>query len=79
MPLAPALAQLLADPADHGPLAIVGDTILYNPRLRQAYPVVDGIPQLIAGKATPASDADHDRYLAAAAGWTATQEARGRR
>jgi hydroxyethylthiazole kinase len=70
MPLASALVQLLADPIDHGPLAIVGDTILYNPRLRHAYPVADGIPQLIADKAAPASDADHDRYLAAATGWT---------
>jgi len=70
MALAPALARILADPVDHGPLAIVGDTILYNPRLRRAYPVIDGIPALIADQATAAGDADHDRYVAAANGWT---------
>ena len=69
MSLPPVLLQLLADPVDHGPLAVVGDTVLYNPRLRRVYPVIDGIPALIAEKATPASDADHDRY-AAAVGWT---------
>ncbi len=68
--LAPELTQLLADPVDHGPLAIVGDTLLYNPRLRRAYPAVDGIPVLIADRATPASDAGHDRYLGAIRGWT---------
>jgi uncharacterized protein len=70
MPLATVLVRLLADPADHGPLAIVGDTVLYNPRLRRTYPVVDGIPGLIADKATTATDADHERYLAASLGWT---------
>jgi uncharacterized protein len=70
MPLAPALVRVLADPVDHGPLAIVGDTILYNPRLRRAYPVVDGIPVLIADRARSASGAEHGRYIDAALGWT---------
>jgi uncharacterized protein len=70
MPLAAALVRLLADPADHGPLAIVGDTVLYNPRLRRAYPVVDGIPVLIADLAASASEADHGRYVDAILGWT---------
>ena len=70
MPLAPVLVRLLADPVDHGPLAIIGDTVLYNPRLRRGYPVVDGIPVLIADRATAATDAEHGRYLDSALGWT---------
>jgi uncharacterized protein YbaR (Trm112 family) len=70
MTLDPALARLLADPADHGPLLIIGDAVLYNPRLRHAYPIVDGIPALIEAEAIPVTSADHERYLAGSRPWT---------
>jgi hydroxyethylthiazole kinase len=66
------LVAILACPVDHGPLAIIDDTILYNPRLRRSYPVVDGIPVLLAGEAADVTDADHKRFTALASGWTGT-------
>ena len=38
------LLSILACPQDKGPLLLVGDELLYNPRLRRAYPIENGIP-----------------------------------
>jgi uncharacterized protein len=60
------LLNLLACPQDKGPLLLVGQEILYNPRLRRAYPIEDGIPVLLIDEARDATDAEHADYLARA-------------
>ena len=60
------LLSLLACPQDKGPLLLVGDEILYNPRLRRAYPIEDGIPVLLIDEARDATEAEHADYLARA-------------
>jgi uncharacterized protein YbaR (Trm112 family) len=61
------LLSLLACPQDKGPLLLVGNVVLYNPRLRRAYPIEDGIPVLLIDEAHDATDAEHADYLARAA------------
>lgn len=52
MSLDPALAEILACPQDKGPLYHVADeAMLYNPRLRRAYAIDDGIPVLLIDEA----------------------------
>nr|WP_082015211.1 Trm112 family protein [Streptacidiphilus jiangxiensis] len=68
MPLAPELLALLACPVDKGPLLYDPQTeSLYNPRLRRAYAVVDGIPHLLADEARPVGRPDHERLTGTAA------------
>lgn len=62
----PELLPLLVCPADRGPLLLVGDELLYNPRLRRAYRIDDGIPVLLVNEARDVGDAEHDRLIAAA-------------
>ena len=51
--LDPVLAEILACPADKGPLYYVGDAdLLYNPRLRCSYSIDGGIPVLLIDEAT---------------------------
>ncbi|MCX5046437.1 Trm112 family protein [Aldersonia sp. NBC_00410] len=63
-----ALLGILACPQDKGPLLLVadgGDSVLYNPRLRVAYPIESGIPALLADEARAVTDdVQHDDYLA---------------
>ncbi|MEV6070602.1 Trm112 family protein [Nocardia sp. NPDC052001] len=65
--LDPTLLTLLACPQDKGPLHLVrnaeGDPFLYNPRLRLAYPIDNGIPVLLADEARPVADEDHTAFL----------------
>jgi uncharacterized protein YbaR (Trm112 family) len=62
MPLPAELLELLACPVDKGPLVYDEESeSLYNPRLRRAYPVVEGIPHLLADDARPVGWADHER------------------
>ncbi|MFE5289813.1 Trm112 family protein [Nocardia sp. NPDC056611] len=65
--LDPTLLTLLACPQDKGPLQLVhtatGDTVLYNPRLRRAYPVDNGIPVLLVDEARDVSDDEHILFL----------------
>jgi uncharacterized protein YbaR (Trm112 family) len=50
-------------------LLLVDDEFLYNPRLRRAYPIEDGIPVLLADEAVPVTDdAEHQRMLDRASG-----------
>ena len=44
------LLSILVCPEDRGPLLLVDD-ILYNPRLRRAYRIDDGIPVLLVDEA----------------------------
>ncbi len=57
------LLPILVCPADRGGLLLVGD-ILYNPRLRRAYRIEDGIPVLLVDEAVEVGPAEHDRLMA---------------
>jgi uncharacterized protein len=59
------LLDIIVCPADRGPLLYVGDQ-LYNPRLRRAYRIDDGIPVLLVDEATDVSDDEHARLTATA-------------
>lgn len=68
MVIDPTLLGILACPQDKGPLLLVGDELLYNPRLRRAYPIENGIPVLLIDEARDVDAAEHERLLARAAG-----------
>jgi uncharacterized protein YbaR (Trm112 family) len=42
------------------------DELLYNPRLRRAYRIEDGIPVLLVDDATEVSDDEHAQFMARA-------------
>ena len=60
------LLKILACPQDKGPLLYVPDELFYNPRLRRAYPIVDGLPVLLISDARDVDEAEHDAILARA-------------
>ena len=61
------LLEILACPADKGPLLYFDDEqMLYNPRLRLRYRVEDGIPVMLTEEASTADDAEHARLVAKA-------------
>ena len=63
------LLSILVCPQDRGPLLLVGDEYLYNPRLRRAYRIEDGIPVLLVDEAVAVTDdAEHQRMLDRASG-----------
>ena len=57
------LLSILVCPADRGPLVLVsqegGAELLYNPRLRRAYRIEDGIPVLLIEEARDVDDEEH--------------------
>ena len=58
------LLAILVCPEDRGPLLSVDDEFLYNPRLRRAYRIEDGVPVLLIDEAvTVTDDAEHNRML----------------
>ena len=57
------LLSILVCPADRGPLILVDD-LLYNPRLRRAYRIEDGIPVLLIDEARDVDDDEHARLMA---------------
>jgi uncharacterized protein len=57
------LLSILVCPADRGPLLHIDD-LLYNPRLRRAYRIDDGIPVLLIEEAVDVSDDEHQRLIA---------------
>ena len=62
------LLSILVCPADRGPLTLVdenGVQLLYNPRLRRAYRIEDGIPVLLIDEARDVDDDEHARLTAA--------------
>ncbi|OBI91285.1 Trm112 family protein [Mycobacterium asiaticum] len=60
-----ALLEILVCPADRGPLLLVDDgRELYNPRLRRAYRIDDGIPVLLVDEARDVGDDEHTRFTA---------------
>lgn len=65
------LLKILVCPQDRGPLLLIADEFLYNPRLRRAYRIDDGIPVLLVDEAVDiADDAEHQRLLDRASGET---------
>jgi uncharacterized protein YbaR (Trm112 family) len=63
------LLSILVCPQDLGPLLLVDDEFLYNPRLRRAYRIEDGIPVLLVDEAVAVTDdAEHQRMLDRASG-----------
>jgi uncharacterized protein YbaR (Trm112 family) len=59
------LLSILVCPEDRGPLLLVDDEFLYNPRLRRAYRIQDGVPVLLIDEAVSVTDeAEHERMLA---------------
>lgn len=65
MPLAPELLSLLACPEDKGPLYYLEDLeVLYNPRLRRAYRVRDGIPVMLIDEAQSLEPGESERLWA---------------
>jgi uncharacterized protein len=59
------LLSILVCPEDRGSLLLIGDDeMLYNPRLRRAYRIEDGIPVLLIDEAVAVTDdAEHERLL----------------
>ena len=69
------LLAILACPEDKGPLLhlpAAGDDAeqLYNPRLRRAYRIDDGIPVLLVDESRQVDDAEHAELVALAGGGT---------
>jgi uncharacterized protein YbaR (Trm112 family) len=68
-PIDETLLSILVCPADRGPLLLVREAdgeLLYNPRLRRAYRVEDGVPVLLIDEATDVNDDEHARLMARA-------------
>ena len=57
------LLRILVCPADRGPLLLAGE-VLYNPRLRRAYRIEEGIPVLLVEEAVDVGPAEHERLMA---------------
>ncbi|MFI1163212.1 Trm112 family protein [Streptomyces sp. NPDC020801] len=57
------LLKILACPLDKGPLHLLSEEALYNPRLRRRYPIVDGIPQLLPASGEQVPDDEHEELL----------------
>src|ERR1700758_547947 len=60
------LLSILVCPADRGPLLYIRDEVLYNPRLRRAYRIDDGIPVLLVDEAVDVSEEEHEQLIAQA-------------
>ena len=63
------LLSILVCPADRGPLILVDPgegELLYNPRLRRAYRIEDGIPVLLIDEARDVDADEHARLMARA-------------
>ncbi len=58
------LLGMLVCPQDRGPLLLIGQEFLYNPRLRRLYRIEDGIPVLLIDEAAEVDHDEHDRLLA---------------
>jgi uncharacterized protein len=59
------LLNILVCPADRGPLILADEgRTLYNPRLRRAYRIDEGIPVLLVDEARDVGDEEHARFTA---------------
>lgn len=57
------LLGILACPQDKGPLLLIEDSMLYNPRLHRVYPIENGIPVLLVDEARDVDDAEHESLM----------------
>jgi uncharacterized protein len=58
------LRNLLVCPEDRGPLLLIGEEFLYNPRLRRSYRIEGGVPVLLVSEAVTITDeAEHRRLI----------------
>ena len=65
MAVSNSLLAILACPQDKGPLYYIeGEQLLYNPRLKCAYPVRDDIPVMLVDESDTVSQDEHDRLMA---------------
>lgn len=65
MSIESALLSILACPEDKGPLYYIeNEGVLFNPRLRRTYKVVDGIPVMLIEESTTVSDDEFARLQA---------------
>lgn len=65
MTISTSLLSILACPQDKGALYYIDDEhMLYNPRLKCAYPVRDDIPVMLVDESSTVSDAEHERIMA---------------
>ncbi|MBL6629616.1 MAG: Trm112 family protein [Actinomycetota bacterium] len=56
------LLEILVCPEDKGPLSYIeSEQLLFNPRLRRTYPVVDDIPVLLVEESSTVDDAEAAR------------------
>ena len=58
------LLNVLVCPQDRGPLVLIENELLYNPRLHRAYRIEDGIPVLLIDEARDVDDDEHARLMA---------------
>ena len=64
MTISTSLLSILACPQDKGALYYIeDDNILYNPRLKCAYPVREDIPVMLVDESSTVSDAEHERIM----------------
>ena len=64
MALDPKLLEILACPADKGPLLyFVEESSLYNPRLKRRYSVQNDIPVMLIDEAETVTDDEHARLV----------------
>ena len=64
MVLPEALLKILVCPVDKGCLMYFADeNLLYNPRLRRAYRIEGGVPVMLAERAEPVQEREHERLL----------------
>lgn len=58
------LLDVLACPLDKGPLHYLpGEQLLYNPRLRRRYDIVDDIPVMLVEASLEVDEAEHRRLM----------------
>jgi uncharacterized protein len=58
------LLKILVCPVDKGCLMYFADeNLLYNPRLRRTYRIEEGVPVLLAERAEPVPEHEHERLI----------------
>ena len=62
MTIDPSLLSILACPEDKGPLWFIeSESLMYNPRTKRSFPVIDGIPVMLLEESRIVSDEEHVR------------------
>jgi len=72
------LLKILVCPVDKGWLMYFADEdLLYNPRLKRAYRIERGVPVMLAERAEPVDEREHERLIARARDGAARVSAAG--